>query len=218
VVAKRKHYARADTCWKQAIVGRKLGALVVHWLFQGILYMDPTERCFKLALDVVLAFAATLVLKLLLPSWMALGLGIISAHTANFFFNGQVYGVLKHFGGVRHTWPEFSCEVERLRERVVREPCVRYAAVYGSLARDAWCPESDLDVRLVRAPGVRNGCRACWFALCERARAFCRRFPLDLYVLDRNESLDRMSEKRAAIIFKAPADRFSGRGDDSHVK
>jgi hypothetical protein len=112
----------------------------------------------------------------------------------NFVFNGQIYGALKHFGGVRYTWAEFNREIERLRVRVAQEPCIVYTAAYGSLAREEWSPTSDLDVRLVRAPGLRSAWRVCWFATRERARAFWKKFPLDMFVLDGYASLDKMSE------------------------
>lgn len=197
---KNKYYANVDFPWLQPVVSRKLGALTVHWIFQGMLYMDPTERWFKLGLDFLLFLAVGGLLDLSLPRPLAIGLGIFTAHTLNFFFNGQIYGLLKTFGGVQHTWLEFNREVERLRVRIVQEPCIVYAAAYGSLAREKWSPTSDLDIRLVRAPGLRSAWRVCWFAACERARAFWRRFPLDVFVLDGYASLNRMSEKDSPVV------------------
>jgi thymidylate kinase/predicted nucleotidyltransferase len=188
-------YAKVESPWMQRIVSRKLGALAVHWLFQGMLYMDPTERRVKLGLNLILTLLFGWLLKRQLPSLPAFGLGLLSAHTLNFLFNGQIYGVLKHFGGVRHTWDEFNQEVERFRGLVAGDPDIVYAAAYGSLARAEWSPTSDLDVRVVRAPGLRSALRLSWFAIRERARANFKGFPLDLYVLDSYESLLRMSEK-----------------------
>jgi hypothetical protein len=182
------------------MVTRKSGALALHWLFQGLLYMDPTERWFKLGLD----FFLTLVIGGMLGLWLslplALGIGMLIAHTLNFLLNGQVYGVLKTFGGVRRTWAEFDWELKRMQNRVGQEPCILYAAAYGSLARDEWSETSDLDVRLVRAPGLRSAWRVCWFAARERARAFFKRFPLDVFVLDGRDSLEKISEKSIPVV------------------
>jgi predicted nucleotidyltransferase len=118
----------------------------------------------------------------------------------NFVINGQIYCVLKTFGGVRHTWEQYSAEIEALKGRIAREPCIEHAVVYGSLARDEWKPTSDLDVCLVRSPGLRGAWRVCAFALRERARAFRNGFPLDLFVLDTPASLDKKSEKASLVI------------------
>jgi predicted nucleotidyltransferase len=162
--------------------------------------METTERWFKLVLDLLLSMIAAGLLSVWLPlGWAALG-GFVIAHTLNFLFNGQVYAVLKHFGGVRHTWPEYNREIELLRARIAQEPCIVYAAAYGSLAREEWKPTSDLDILLVRAPGLACGFRACLFAARERTRAFWNKFPLDMFVLDDFEALNKAAEKRSLIV------------------
>jgi hypothetical protein len=195
-----KYYAVSDSPWLRPILRHRLGALIVHWIFQGMLYMDATERWFKLALDLLLSLVIGGIADLWWPRPLAIGLGIVVAHTLNLIFNGQIWVVLKHFGGVEHTWLEFKREAERLRVRIAQEPYILYAAAYGSLARGEWSPTSDLDVRLVRAPGLLSAWRVCWFAARERARAFWRRFPLDVFVLDRYSSLNRMSEKDFPVV------------------
>jgi thymidylate kinase/predicted nucleotidyltransferase len=175
-------------------------ALACHWLFQGLLYMDRSERRFKLALDVLLAVAIAVPLQLVVNPLVAWIVAALCAHTANFLLNGQVWVVLKHFDGVRHSPSEFAHEVDRLRARVAREPSIAYAAAYGSMARGEWRETSDLDLRLVRVPGIRAALRACWFATRARAEAFVRGFPLDVYVLDEFAGLDRMAEKDTPIV------------------
>ncbi len=196
----KKVYAKASVPWIRAIVSHKLGALLVHWVFQGLLYMDPTERWFKLALDALLTAGFGALLNLWMPLAPALVIGFLIAHTLNFLFNGQVYGVLKHFGSVHTSWEDFQSYVDGLKARIDAEPAIAFAAAYGSLAREAWSTTSDLDLRLVRKPGLANGLRVCWFALVERARAFVQGFPLDLFVLDSRKSLKRMSEKAPVVL------------------
>jgi hypothetical protein len=108
--------------------------------------------------------------------------------------------VLKHFGSVRHDWPTYQSEILRLQKRISHEPDIRFAAAYGSLARARWNPCSDLDVRLVRKPGLQSAIKVCWFATCERSRAFFCRFPLDIYVLDRYSLLSTMAESSQAVV------------------
>lgn len=197
---KERYYAVSDSPWLRPALRHKLGALIIHWVFQGMLYMDSTERWFKLGLDFVLLLIFSLVLNLWFPRIWAVGLGVLAAHTVNFFFNGQIWVVLKHFGKVQHTWLEFNQEVEWLRARVTQEPYIVYAAAYGSLARGEWSPTSDLDVRLVRAPGLLSAWRVCGFAARARAQAFWKKFPLDVFVLDGYASLNKMSEKNFPVV------------------
>ena len=65
--------------------------------------------------------------------------------------------------------------------------------------RGEWKETSDLDMRLVRRPGVRNGLRACWFVMKERTRANMRRFPLDVFLLDDFSRLDRLRHDEQAL-------------------
>lgn len=199
---KKPHYAKVDARWLSALLSRPPVALAVHWLFQGLLAMDTTERVFKLGLDALLWAAFGRILRSIfgLPLGWALALGGFLAHTVNFAFNGQIFGVLKHYGSVRRSRAAFDAEVAALRDRIAGEPSIVYAAAYGSLARGEWSPTSDLDVRLVRAPGAANALRACWFGLTERTRATYRRFPLDLLVLDDCAALDSMMERKTPVV------------------
>jgi hypothetical protein len=170
-------------------------ALGVHWIFQGIVYMDRTERWFKIGIEVVffgLGLVFALVAKLHIV-WSALA-ALLIAHTLNFVLNGQIWVVMKHFGLVKHSRQEFESYLSRLSSRVRDTTSVSRAIVYGSLTRGEWSPTSDLDIRLIREPRLLNGLSACWFALRERAWAFFQRFPLNIYVLD---DLGRLEDMRA---------------------
>jgi predicted nucleotidyltransferase len=186
-------------------------------MFQGMLNMDRSERCFKLGLDLLALTLLTPVFHLRLSGPKAIGLGLLAAHSLNFFCNGQIYAVLKTFGYVQRTQESYQCEVARLSNRIEQQPDILFAAAYGSLARGQWSPTSDLDVRLVRAPGLPSALRVCWFALRERARAFWRRFPLDLYVLDSYASLDKLVERDVPVILgRAQAEQIKdGKSDDT---
>jgi predicted nucleotidyltransferase len=203
MVQKEKYYTVSHSPWFRPILKRKSGALLVHWVFQGLMIMDTTERAFKLGLDLILFALFGSILSYVFPLLVAIPVAIVIAHTINFIFNGQVYAVLKHFGDIQHSWQEFNEEKERLRIQIEQQPAIIYAAAYGSLARDQWSPTSDLDIRLVRAPGLVNGLRVCSFALRERARAFWKGFPLDIFVLDGFEALNQLKEKHTPVVLVA---------------
>jgi hypothetical protein len=159
--------------------------LAVQWLFQGLLYMDATERWFKVGFDVVCGFLLTTLLACIrFPLPWAVALSALTAHTINFLLNAHLWGGLKHYGLVRTKFSSFQAYLERLKVKVECEPSIGQALVYGSMIRGEWNEQSDVDVRLVRRPGLWNGWRACWFVMRERTWALLRRFPLDMYVFD----------------------------------
>ena len=202
-------YAVSEVRLFRPFLNRKLPAILVHWLFQGLLYMDATERAFKLSIDLALTALFSVVLVQWLPWYTSVGVSLLLAHTINYLCNAQIYVVLKHFGDVRYTWEEVEAYIKGLKERIVNEPGIRYAAAYGSLARGEMKPTSDLDVRLVRGPGFINGVRACWFVLRERSRAFWRRFPLDIYVLDSPQPLQWLRPDEPGIVLHDPEGELS---------
>lgn len=175
-------------------------AVAVHWAAQSLLYMDSTERRFKLTLDAVLTASGGMLLSSWLPWQMAWPVAFLIAHTLNFLFNGQLWCALKDYGLVSHTYAAFKDYTLNFGQRARREPALTYVAIYGSLSRQAWSAASDLDVRLVRQPGFVNGWRACCFVLRERTRALFHRFPLDIYVLDDPDLLRRMRQDESPVV------------------
>lgn len=191
-----------------------LFALLSHWMFQGLFYMDFTERLFKIVLDILGTLLLIIIFHHFLSVAVAIVVSFLIAHTLNFLFNGQMWGVLKFFSMVRISRDRFSRYIDGMITRMKREPALEAAYVYGSIARGEWSEMSDFDLRLVRLPGFLNGLRSCWFLLLERSRALFAGFPLDAYVLDgygslaklRNDEtkLDLLSHPNASSLSKDP--------------
>jgi hypothetical protein len=197
---KPRYYAVTDIKCLQFLLHSRITALAMHWAFQNMLNMDRTELLFKLTIDLVLTVVFSLGLSTLLAPAVSVLLGFLFAHTLNFLFNGQIFVVLKHFGDVSHELPEHTNYMETMRNRMRQEPSIRWAAAYGSIARGELRTTSDLDARLIREPGFRNGLQACWFALRERAIAFRHHYPLDILVLDSPRLLARMRADEPPMV------------------
>lgn len=159
-------------------------AVTMHWTFQSMLYADPTERRFKLALDALLTAGGGLALSLWWPWQAAWAVAFLLAHTLNFLFNAHLCALSKDYGLVRHTYEEYQAYVHDFNRRAQQEPSIQHVALRGGLTHRSWSPFSDLDVRIYRRPGFANGLRACWFLLRERTRALLAWFPLDAYLRD----------------------------------
>jgi hypothetical protein len=199
-------YAKTNSKILQRLFRHPGLALASHWVFQSIFYLDPTERRFKIVLDLVL----TIFMALLLGVWfswrIAWPVALFIAHTLNFLLNGHLWGVLKHYGIVRHSPASFRCYVNEIAGRAAAVTAVKYVVVYGSLAREEWSPTSDLDARVIRYPGRLNGLRACWFVLGERARALLAGFPLDMYLIDDERSLQKLETHESPVYLFYPQD------------
>lgn len=182
-------YARLRSLPLQTLARIPFTAVAAHWAFQGLLYMDRTERLLKLGLDLALVLLVRLLLGRSLPSFAAWAGAFAVAHTINLLLNGHLWGALKHYGFVRCSRRAFAEHAEGFLARALKEPAVESVWICGGLSREAWSPASDLDVRLLRRPGVICATRACWFLLRERSRALWARFPLDAYVVDSRAGL-----------------------------
>jgi predicted nucleotidyltransferase len=168
------------------------GKFVSHWVFQGTLNMDRTERTFKLGLDGLFALAMFPIVALLLPTLPAVVAALLLAHTLNVVVNGQLMVLLKfHRHGGRST-DELRHYLSGLGLRLGRRRSVAAVSAYGSLSRGAFHVGSDLDVAVLRRPGLRNGLDACVAVAFERCRALCFRVPLDIYVWDSPARAARM--------------------------
>jgi L-malate glycosyltransferase len=189
-----KRYGRASDDLFGRLLQTLPGKLASHWLVQGMLYMDPTERRFKLSLDVVAALVLGSLLWRRLPQPVAVVAAVVSAHSLNFIFNGHLRGALKwhHIGGV--TSAVLERELPAIAARLGRTSAVAKAHAFGSLARGELHDGSDLDIRILRRPGLRAATVACTLALLERSRSLWTGVPIDIYVFD---SAARMSDMRS---------------------
>ena len=196
----RKYSPISDIKFVNYFQYSKLFSLCVHWVFQNTLNMDKTELIFKLTIDLVLTFLFAALLQTYF-SWFVSGLaGFLLAHTVNFIFNSQIYVVLKFFGTIKHERSQFEEYIQSIRERLNDEPSIRWAGIYGSMARGELKSTSDLDIRLIRFPGIYYGVRACWFILRERTRAHANQFPVDFLVFDSQDPLNKLRSDEVPII------------------
>lgn len=185
-------------------IGRLLNFVVAaagHWLFQSMLYMDRSERRFKLTLDLLLTIVFALVLSIWWGWPSAIVAGLVLAHTVNFIFNAQICALGANYGLVHLAPGKLTTYAQALGDRAQQNPAIVYAAVCGSLAHDAGRSDSDLDVRILRRPGLFNGLRAGWFILAERSRALFNWFPLDIYLFDSDEAVRAKLKSHEALTY-----------------
>lgn len=159
------------------------------WIFQGLLYMDATERFFKILLNALLFFPFYLIFKIYAPTILSIVLALVLAHTLNWIFNGKIFVALKHLKVTKTQRKQFIQYLVNLKRKVKKENSILAVATFGSLSRKELKNISDLDVKIIRKPGIVNGFRSCFFVFLEKSKASLSKFPLDIYVLDSANSL-----------------------------
>lgn len=171
------------------------------WLFQGILYMDRTEKTFKIILELILFVPFLFVINYLINNvLLSIFIAFILAQTLNWIFNGQIGVLLKNLNLLNTDKEKFFTYMDNVKEKVVNENSIIAAAAFGSLSRKDLKKTSDLDIRIIRKPGYVNGIKACFFVLKERSKAFFNLFPLDIYVLDNVDMMCKHIKNEKPVV------------------
>jgi len=203
------YYHISNSARLRPILKNVFVALGIHWLFQNIWATDHTEQLFKFATDAILTVLFYFVLIQYFSFIAAVILSWSIAHTINFLFNGQIFGVLKNWGNIKHDLDEIEQYINSMKNRIRTEPSLYWAAIYGSLSRGELKSTSDLDVRVIRYPGFINGLKACIFVARERTRAHVKQFPLDILLLDSPRLLKRLRADEPPIVIYDASAAFS---------
>ena len=177
----------------------------INWIFQSILYMDRTERIFKLVCDILFFSLVLFIVSPITDLSVALIVAFAIGHTINWISNGHIFSLLKTFGCIDTSEEQFETFIQQLSRLAKQETSILAVACYGSISRGTLKKTSDLDVRLIRKSGFINGVRSCIFMLLLRSRAFLAAFPLDGYVLDDTRGLMKMRSDEKPVIVHDPS-------------
>jgi L-malate glycosyltransferase len=180
------------------VASSKIGVLFSNWMFQGMRYMQWHERALKLGSGGILT-AGTIALldDTSLPVVIAV---LCIVHTLNWLLNGQFFVLVRYLHPVPNAPARFDEYVKHVHAAALKSPAVNGLAVFGSYCRGAIHEHSDLDIRVIAAPGVMGGFGGAWFCMRLRFEAFFRRFPLDIYSFTDLLYLDRLREDEKPII------------------
>ncbi len=197
-------YAAYDRLLRGLSPGGARSALIllVNWAHQGFFSLGKTDRAGKILLEGLLTTAfflgitAGTTLALLPAALVSLALG----HTGNWILNTNVHAT-RRAGG------RFLTQTERLRtalrslEHRLKRARIAGALLGGSGLREEWGSASDLDVHVVRRPGVGGALGGVLAVVKERSRAFFTRIPLDIYLEDPGSGrLTRAAEAAQILV------------------
>ncbi|MCX7631042.1 MAG: hypothetical protein N2038_12425 [Geminicoccaceae bacterium] len=191
--------------WLRAVMQSCPVILAINWCFQGTRGMDRGERAFRLALEAALALLLTP-----FAGWLA---ALVIAHSFNFLFNGQLWVCARYCPAWRRSPRALDRFLAETAAELRRIPWLEEAVCIGSRAAgsDVPGPNSDIDLRLVRPPGLRRWLAINLLLLRLRTRALFRLVPLDLYAYDDLASLDRFRRDEPLLVILDRAGRIARR-------
>ncbi len=178
------------------------------WAHQGFFYLDRTQRIgrviFEIVPTVILAGLIGRTARIPLSHVWLWCASLFLAHTLNWVLNGNWWaGMLFAFPGLRNRGDRATCAyLNQMAHRLRRDRSISGAMIFGSIARGQWHERSDLDVRLLRRPGVWNGVTGVLILLRERWIALWSRQPLDIYLADGIPFLKRMRADEPPVFLK----------------
>lgn len=179
----------------------------VFWMHQRTTYMDKSERLFHIAVNILIALIVFFVISMVgfvSDQWLRILISLVAARTVSYFLYDHFWGgLLVSFDFVKNCGTEEIRQyLIKSRERLSRCLSISTCTVYGSMVRGEFHDKSDLDVRYIRQPGFFNAILALSFAARERVIAFFTRVPLDSYVGDSDNFLNKMRDDEIPIIIK----------------
>jgi len=195
---------------RKAVAGGKarLWNIPRGWAHQGFFYLDRTQRIGRVIFEMVpTAIIAWLISTIggapLSSIWPWCG-GLFISHTLNWVLNGNWWaGTLFTFPSLRNPGERATCDyLNRMAGRLKNDRAISGVMIFGSVSRGQWHDRSDLDVRLLRRRGVRNGIAGVLVLSRERVIALWTRQPLDVYLADDIPFLKRMREDEPPVFLK----------------
>ncbi len=180
--------------------------ILTNWFFQSIINADRTEKIYKISFSIIFMILTYVILNQLV-SYPAINLILISfviAHTLNWIVNGNFYNLIIH----RLLLDQIS-KVDlfnyliSLENKLKDKDWIVYAASFGSICNGNLKDSSDVDISIVRKPGLKNAISAIVFSVLEKKYADLNKIPLELYISDTPEnSMKRFTvEKNPVVVY-----------------
>lgn len=185
-----------------------------NWAHQGLRYMDSGELSARILVEFLEILVAWLLMGRLfigVKPIITAGIAFLVVHTWNWVTNGLFWTVIIFtFPSLRNPGAKKTVSyLNKMRERLAGRDCISAIAIYGSVTRGTWHDRSDIDIRLLRRPGIAALCCAAWITFQERFRAFIERQPMDLFLADDIDFLKKMRSDEIPLLTLCKDDRLN---------
>lgn len=189
--------------WIQIFLSSPIVLIVSNWLLQGMRYMEPGELTLKIVLTLIpslLIFFLISYAKGSIILWQVV-LVLFLVHTFNWVFNGQIFVLARYLPfNCKMTIEKMDSFIREIHTMSSEMNSLEAVLIFGSLSRGEITSTSDLDVRIMRRKGVIKALKAYMLAVKLRAKAFIRRFPLDIYTFGDMSYLRRSREDEPPVV------------------
>lgn len=184
-----------------------------NWAHQALSYMDAGELIFRAVVQLAETVLAWFVLDALMPqvaTYVAVLVAFLIVHTWNWVTNGLFWSVIIFtFPDLRNPGAVKTVDyLNEMRTRLAASRCMSGIAIYGSVTRHKWHDRSDIDVRLLRRKGLGNLVCAAIKTMYERWLALLARQPMDLYMADDIDFLNKMRSDEVPVLLLARDERL----------
>ncbi|MCD8235921.1 MAG: hypothetical protein LUD00_04540 [Prevotellaceae bacterium] len=201
----------------KAVAGGNIKWIVTikQWIHQGFTYLDHTERFYRVVWELVPAALFLWLFKdIANMSWTwSVVLAFVISHTINWIFNYNFWTCIDFtFPSVKNPGNDATIQyLAEVQERMNKSDIVIGCLLYGSMSRHVWHDKSDLDMRIIGKPGLLNGFKIYLLVCRERLIAVKKKQPLDLYMADSVDFLNKMRDDEFPIVLKANDERLTKR-------
>lgn len=182
--------------------------IISNWIFQSIPNSDRTERVYKILFTLIFWFTAYLILKYFFDfeTLRSVLLSFVFGHTLNWIVNGNFYNLIIHrLMLVKLSKSNLFLYIDVLEKKLVQQKWVLYAASFGSICKGTLKDSSDIDISIVRKPGLKNALASIWFAVKEKKLADLKGIPLEIYISDSpQDSIKRFAAEKNPVVIYDP--------------
>lgn len=179
----------------------KITLTLINWLFQGMLGMSCSDLIGKICIEIAVfgpifsIIDGSILYKLVIS--------FVCAHTFNWLFNSHFWVFGRYLGITRTDIKRFPNYLQEVRSRLHNCSAIESIIIIGGVSRKEGVKiTSDIDMFIIRNRGLINGLNAVFFTIRERFLAFIKKFPLDLYLYDEVETMDKHRYDEKAFILK----------------
>jgi predicted nucleotidyltransferase len=165
------------------LLQNKISIIVMNWIFQGVFGLSKIDLIGKLILECCLFLILFLSLGNLTSNRLILS--FLFAHTVNWIFNTHFWVLGRFIGITRTPTHRFYQYLKNMQNRIRETSGISGVIIIGGASRGEKIREtSDVDIFFIVRESLLSKIKALLFTIKERAIAFLRMFPLDLYLYE----------------------------------
>ena len=200
------------------LIGRFLYLEGRHWVFQSQLYARNVERVCRWMIECTLVGVIYCVMSavVLAPTMLNIAMAFAMSHTLMWMLVGNHMVILKVLGKTSMGINDISKTISHIREvSEFRGLGASKVVAFGSLSRSESNEKSDLDLRIIAGPRVRDVLR-CFSVLIElKLYSLVERLPLDVYMLKDERDISKHIRSDERRIYISGGEEVASALDDS---